>query len=361
MMLDAAWFNRDRLDAYSLDMRQFIDFRQSTLPDGQRQIDAYNASGLTFTVLPDAGLDIWTAHYRGIPLTWISQGSPHRSDFGQTWLRQFNGGLLTTCGLTHSGPPETHPITDGGRGIHGLYSRLSAHEIAVRGGWHGNEYIMELFGAVCEGTLFGEQLRLERVYRLRLGQPVIEWQDRVTNLGDQPSPLMVLYHINLGYPLIQAGTEFTSTYHAVHPRDNAAWAGMEHWPTYDEPQPRYAEQVFFHHVKADQHGQTVAALLNGSWGLRFAWDTHTLPYLTQWKNTRRGIYVNGIEPGNCIPEGQVAARDSGRLIMLNPGETHSFGCTLTVLDGTESVAACRAEIDALRQQGTPAAGCRLAR
>ncbi|MBI5957986.1 MAG: DUF4432 family protein [Chloroflexi bacterium] len=360
-MLDLNWLRRDLVEQHSLDMRQFIDFRQSTLPDGQRQIEAYNASGLTFTVLPDAGLDLWTAHYKGIPLTWVSQGSPHMPDLGQSWLRQFNGGLLTTCGLTHAGPPETQPITNGGRDLHGLYSRMRAAEIAVRGGWQGESYFLELSGAVCESTLFGEQLRLDRVYRLRLGEPVIEWQDRVTNRGDQPMPLMVLYHINLGYPLIQAGTEFTSAHHAVHPRDNAAWAGFDRWPHYEGATPRYAEQVFFHHVKAHGGGQTAAALLNESFGLRFAWDTRAMPYLTQWKNTRQGIYVSGIEPGNCIPEGQVSARDSGRLVMIEPGESQTFGCTLTVLDGTAGIEACRAEIDSLRQDGTPAAGCRLAR
>ena len=35
-------------------------------------------------------------------------------------------------------------------------------------------------------VIFGEQLRLDRVYRLRLGQPTIEWQDRITNVGNVP-------------------------------------------------------------------------------------------------------------------------------------------------------------------------------
>ncbi len=110
-MLDEKFLTREEVERHSLDMRQFIDFRQATLPNGMRIIEAYNASGLTFTILPDRGMDIWTAHYNGVPLTWISQGSPHPADFGQSWLRQFNGGLLTTCGLTHVGPPEKDDIS----------------------------------------------------------------------------------------------------------------------------------------------------------------------------------------------------------------------------------------------------------
>jgi hypothetical protein len=74
MPIDPTSWTLDELRKHSVDMRQFIDFRESTLPNGMRIIDCYNSSGLTFTLLPDRGLDIWTAHYKGIPLTWISQG-----------------------------------------------------------------------------------------------------------------------------------------------------------------------------------------------------------------------------------------------------------------------------------------------
>ncbi len=358
-MLNLDWSKRELLEQHSLDMRQFVDFRQSTLPNGQRLIEAYNATGLAYTILPDRGLDIWTAHYKGVPLTWISQGSPHPPDLAQTWLRQFNGGLLTTCGLTHAGPREKEPITDGGRDLHGLYSRLHAAEIAVRSSWGGESYVVDLSGVVTEGTLFGEQLRLKRTYRLVLNTPVITWSDRVSNLGDKPVPLMVLYHVNLGYPLIRAGTQFVSANQAVISRDAAAQVGYETWPVYEAGIPGYAEQVFFHHPKADRAGRSVAALLQDDFGLQFEWDTRTLPYLTQWKNTRQGIYVSGIEPGNCIPEGQVTARDQGRLVMLEPGEERVFNCALTVLDGAEAIAQCRVQIETLRRTGTAVAGCKL--
>ena len=87
-MIDPTTWTPEELARHSVNTRQFIDFRQSTLPNGMRIIEAYNASGLTFTILPDRGLDIWAAHYNGLPLTWISQGSPHAPDFGQTWLQQ---------------------------------------------------------------------------------------------------------------------------------------------------------------------------------------------------------------------------------------------------------------------------------
>jgi galactose mutarotase-like enzyme len=358
-MLTFDWLTPEQVELHSLDMRQFVDFRQSTLPNGMRLVEVYNASGLTYTILPDRGFDIWTAHYRGVPLTWVAQGSPFPPGYGARWLRQFNGGLLTTCGLTHAGPPETDPDTGEQRDLHGLYTRLRAHEVAVSGAWQGDSYVMELKGAVAEAILFGEQLLLERTYRLWLDKPVIRVEDRVTNTGDLPTPLMVLYHINLGYPLISAQTTLHTPHAAVYSRDAEAEKGYGVWPQYTAAKPQYAEQVYWHHLKADASGQTAVALLQEAFGLQFEWDANQLPYLTQWKNTREGIYVCGIEPGNCLPEGRNAARNAGRLVTLEPGAIQHFAFTLTVLDGANAVAAVRERIAGLQASGTPVVGCDL--
>jgi galactose mutarotase-like enzyme len=357
-MFNFDWLTPEQIELHSLDMRQFVDFRQSTLPNGMRLVEAYNASGLNYTILPDRGFDIWTAHYRGVPLTWVAQGSPFPPDHGARWLRQFNGGLLTTCGLTHAGVPETDPNGEQ-RDLHGLYTRLRAREVAVSGAWQDGSYVLELKGAVAEAILFGEQLLLERTYRLWLDKPVIQVEDRVTNTGDLPTPLMVLYHINLGYPLISAHTVLHTPHAAVYSRDAEAEKGYGMWPQYAAAIPRYAEQVYWHHLKTDTSGQTTVALLQEAFGLQFEWDANQLPYLTQWKNVREGIYVCGVEPGNCLPEGRNGARDAGRLVTLEPGAIQHFAFTLTVLDGANAVAAVRERIAGLQASGTPVASCDL--
>lgn len=360
-MAGAAW-DRETLEKHSVDMRQFVDFRPATLADGGRIVEAHNSSGLTFSLLPDRGLDIWAAHYKGLPLTWISQGAPQPPDSGQPWLRQFNGGLLVTCGLTHAGPPETDDQTGAPRDIHGRYSRLRAQDVNAGGAWVGTgadaRYIAELTGTVSEAVLFGEQLRLRRRYALELGRPSLSISDQVSNMGDTPAPLMLLYHFNFGYPLVRAGTELAVA-SQVYARNARAREGLAAWEVYEGPTPGFEEQVYFHHVWAGRDQYAQAALLNADFGLKLEWHTPSLPYLTQWKNTRQNIYVCGVEPGNCIPEGQNAARKNGRLMRLAPGETQTFRCVLTVLDGADAVRECREAVEALRHSGGPAAGCRL--
>jgi galactose mutarotase-like enzyme len=362
-MLDPTQWTPDELARHSVDLRQFMDFRPSTLSNGMRIIEAYNASGLQFTLLPDRGLDIWTAHYKGLPLTWISQGSPHPPDYGQSWLRQFNGGLLTTCGLTHVGPAEVDEITGEQRDLHGNFTRLRAEITANTTDWYDDGVCQaELRGRLGESRLFGEQFAVERIYALIMGRPSIHISTIVTNRGDVPTPLMLLYHFNIGFPLVQQGTRLM-TAGGVYPRDDVARMGLGTWSKYARPTENFAEQVYFHRVSArpDDNGREVscAALTHEDFGLQLEWHTDTLPYLTQWKNTRRGMYVSGIEPGNCIPEGQNAARRAGRLQTLAPGESVRFDCRLTVLDGKVAVDDARKRIEELKVVGIPVEACNL--
>lgn len=349
-------WTRENFERHSVDMRQFIGFRPSTLSNGMRSIEAYSVSGLHFTILPDRGFDIWMAHYKGIPLTWISQGSPHLPDFGQSWLRQFNGGLMVTAGLLHVGPEEIDPETDDYRRMHGHYSSLRAcHELSYTAGWNNGYYACSVQAIVTETKLFHEQLELRRTYTIRHDQPIIRVEDVVTNKGDTAVPLMLLYHCNFGFPVVREGTRFAAPNHTFYPRDDEAKKGYRHWYRYDSPTAEYKEQVFYHHLKTkeDTYKRTTVMLAQENFGVALHWDVENMPYFTQWKNTRAGIYVCGLEPGNCIPEGQNAARARERLKMLKPGEQQRFQLNIEVLDGVEEVKECAAHIEDLEKNGKP--------
>jgi hypothetical protein len=340
-------------------MRQFLGFCQSTLANGVRIIEAYNTSGLRYTLLPDRGLDIWTADFRGTPLTWVAQGSPFSPDFGRTWLQQFNGGLLTTCGLTHVGPPETDEQTGEFRDLHGLYSRLRASEPSISGGWEGEDYVLRLRASVAEGWLHGYQLRLDRTYELSMTAPEIRVHDTVTNIGDSATPFMLLYHFNMGYPMVRDGTRLEAS-GSTYPRNADAEKGLAEWAHYHAATPRYVEQVFFHHVQTEQDMTEAALFTTDDFALGFRYNAKALPYLTQWKNLRHGMYVHGVEPGNCIPEGRTAAARHERLRHIEAGETLDFGqIMLTLHHDSRAVAALRERLAMLRATGSPVNGCHL--
>ncbi len=348
-------FDRESIQQHSLDIRQFVGFRAATLPNGMRIVEAYNAAGLHFTILPDRGFDLWTAAYQGVPLTWVSPGSPFPPDDGATWLGQFNGGLLTTCGLRHVGPPENDAQTGAFRDLHGRFSRLRAGETNTGGVWtDSHSYTATLTSTVHEGQLHGEQIELRRTYHLPHAAPYLLIEDTITNQGDQPEPFMLLYHVNVGYPLVRAGARLITPHQAVYDRAGGGRADEADWSTYAAAAPRYAEQVYFHHLRGDADEQTAILLHNDEIGIRLGYDLRQLPYFTQWKNTRNGMYVNGIEPGNCIPEGQNAARQHNRLETLAAGEQRSYTLKIEIIAGREALQTAATEITGLG--GAPAGG-----
>ena len=78
-------------------------------------------TGLRYKVVLDRGMDILDAFFNEHSLAWISHAgltAPQPfSNQGIDWLRTFGGGLLTTCGLSNAGPPNSDE--HGSRGLHG--------------------------------------------------------------------------------------------------------------------------------------------------------------------------------------------------------------------------------------------------
>ena len=163
------------------------------------------------------------------------------------------------------------------------------------------------------------------------------------NLGGLPTPHMLLYHCNLGFPLLDTHSQLVANSKCVTPRDEEAATGLPQWASFEPPSAGYREQVFYHDLVADSNGEVRVALLNrtldGGLGVYLKYHQQTLPYLVQWKQMGFGTYVLGLEPANCHVEGRVSERASGRLQHLQPGESRDYRLEIGVLDGA-------AEIDA---------------
>ena len=137
---------------------------------GMRAAEVYTGSGFRFQVLIDRGLDVGAAEDAGRPLAWLhpALGSPalhERTGIG--WLRTFGGGLVTTCGLTHFGPPDDEGPEGSGSTAAPRTCRRRTCAFARSGGTAS--YVLEIEGETWQGRLFGENLRLHRRIATRLG------------------------------------------------------------------------------------------------------------------------------------------------------------------------------------------------
>ncbi len=303
--------------------------RHYELTDGRsrniRAIDVNTGNGLQFTVLPDRGMDISLASFKGVNLVYLTcTGETHPAFYEPEsigWLRTFTGGLLTTCGLTYLGSP----VKDGTEelGLHGRYSTIPARQVADLSGWSGDEYHIKLKGIIDEGILFGNKLRLEREITTTLGKNALHITDTITNFGYAVSPFNILYHMNFGYPLLSEDAELIFDPEKTIPRDETALSGINDFRHFMKPQAGFEEQVYFHVLKSDESGWAEVALKNKKAGiaLTIRFDKSTLPYFTQWKMMGQGDYVLGLEPGNVPVKNRKLLREEGILPYLQPGES----------------------------------------
>ncbi|MCQ2432127.1 MAG: aldose 1-epimerase family protein [Clostridia bacterium] len=288
--------------------------------DGMRLLNVRNGAGLDFTVSLDRCADISRLSYKGVnygyfaPCGYVSP--KYYDNKGAGFLKSFTAGFFTTCGLTAVGTP----CTDDGEELplHGTISNTPCESYAqwVRDG------ILHIRATVRDAALFAHQLVLEREYCIPLFGDTISMTDTVTNVGSTTAPLEMLYHCNVGYPLLSETARVTIPASEVTPRNAHAAAGLSACLTMEKPQRGYEEMCYYHKMS----GRTAASISNESVGraLSIEFDCAELGCFTEWKMMGEHDYVLGLEPGNCYPDGRDVMREKGILEFLEPGaqKTH---------------------------------------
>lgn len=309
---------------------------------GCQLLDVWTGTGLRFQVNAERALDISYCEYKGVPIAWRSPVGDVNPTFyepqGLGWLRSFPGGLLTTCGLDQFGSPTDEHGTH--FGLHGRISNTPSNQLSYKTFWVDDAYIIEISAEVRQAAVFGENLLLKRRVSTRLGSNKIRIDDEVINEGFSPTPHMILYHFNLGFPLVSEHSHLNLQSEETHPRDENARKGLDTWDKFQVPTHGYQEQVFIHKPSPNPAGVACIELLNPNnrTGLRWTYSTESLPYLMQWKMMGEGAYVLGIEPANCDGlSGRAETRAKGNLPILEPGETRVYQIDLEVIQIESSV------------------------
>lgn len=292
-------------------------------------------SGLRYKIVLDRAMDIAEAFFNAYSLAWISHPGvqpPNLSAInGTEWLKSFSGGLVTTCGLTHVGGPESD--NQGTRGLHGRISNLPAEITLIeQPDIHAKKYDMKISGVIKESSVFGPNLEMKRTISSTLFSSQIKIIDEIRNIGNEKAPNMFLYHINMGWPLIDEGTKIF-------------WQGK--WKSRDvkndmlvfhekndiktcspikEKHAGPGESVFFIDPEKNEDGWCLCGVNNARapLALFIYFKKGQLPCLTNWQHWGNREYVTALEPGTNWPIGQSEARYSNTLNFIPPGETKKY-------------------------------------
>lgn len=290
---------------------------------GTSIIRVRNGNGLDFCLLPDRGLDFFEAYYNGVPLAWISKtgliGNQFMDDKDYGWFRSFTGGMITTCGLRNTGP--ACDVNGEHFGLHGRYNFMPADNLSINEYWEHDVFYITISGEVREANTFGENLLVKRAITVNSGDNTIRLSDHIINQGFKPEPIMLLYHMNWGYPFFNENSNLILDSARSYLRETPDKEATT-WNDFSIPVHDFSEMVYFHDLNQNANGKINYTLQNKALGFEVSvnWDKKELPWLSQWKMTGEGEYVLGLEPCNCLPLGRDVVLDDNTIEVLEPGQ-----------------------------------------
>lgn len=353
---------KEKLRKYLGSMGQLAGLKKYRLDDGRASgveaVDVRTGGGLEYTVLPGRGMDIAWTSYKGAPISYMSNTGVSAAAFyepdGMEWLRGFFAGMLTTCGFANVGGPceGSHPVIGGRKyGLHGRLTNIPAAEVGTREEWVDGKYVMCVTGKMRESIVHGENMTLRRSICSTLGENAIELHDVIENESNRPQPMMLLYHMNLGWPLLSKDTRLATASESIQGASDEAQAEMEIHNRFEDPVPGRTERCYFHVPMAGEDGLARVAVINDALelGVQFSFRPEQLSCLCEWKMLNEGEYVLGIEPGNTYPTGRANAETEGKLDMLAPGEVRHVDITIEILDGAEAISAAEQQIAQIKK------------
>ncbi len=334
--------------------------RLVTLGDGAergvRVLEFRTGTGFSFDVVVDRAFDVGRCEISGRSLGWQSgvgfAGPWYHEPEGLGFFRTFGGGLLATCGLEHAlfmaedtaehydyPPKETETF-----GLHGRISNRPARLVGYGERWEGDECLLWAEGEILQAAVFGEHLLLRRRIEAKVGESRLKIHDEVENVGYARTPHMYLYHVNVGFPVVDEGSELLAPASSVAARGDYPAEGYDRLLA---PEARYVEQVFEHELASEADGTVPVAIVNREAGLGLyqLYDREQFPHHFVWRMLGEGTYVVGIEPSTNRTAGRLDARERGELIELGPGEKRSYDLELGVLQGEHQIGAFAARVD----------------
>jgi hypothetical protein len=327
------------------------------LSDGVLSV-AINNGRLEIDVLPTRGMGIWRVIPHGDrELSSIGWKSPVHGpvnpafvDLGEPsglgWLDGFDE-FFVRCGLESNGAPDFDAKT--GRlsyPLHGRIANKPAHEVDLV--VDTDQQTISVRGVIEETRFHFLKLRMTTTITTKLGSSSFTVHDEIENRSSMPATTQMLYHVNFGLPLLDAGSRVVAPVRKLVPRTPHAASAIKTWDSYSAPQPGFEEMVYFFELNAADDGTTRAMLKNAhaTRGVSLVFNKQQLPWFTLWKDTAGEAdgYVTGLEPGTNFPNPRSFETAKERIVLLAAGQKQAFDVTVEVHGSSEEVSTAEAAV-----------------
>ena len=272
--------------------------------NGARQI--YVANGkLNFVLSESNALDILRLWHEGTNVGFVSKNGLYTAP--ADFLGAFPAGMLYTCGFDAIGGVEGHAIHGRVHSIPAQSRELSANENGVK-----------VVAEIRDTALFGQNLSMTRTISTAVGSGEVKIEDRLVNCAFRDEKYCMLYHVNVGYPMVDAGARIVGKFALSKPRTPWSAHEMAKMLEVETPKDNAEETCYFHMTKDGK-----MSIENKSLGKRFT-VASSLRRFVQWKSRASGDFVVGLEPCTSWLDGEL------KYSVLKPGKSVKHTIVLKV-------------------------------
>jgi hypothetical protein len=231
-------------------------------------------------------------------------------------------------------------------GLMGRIGMLPARLVGYGEEWRGDECVLWAEGMVRQAAVFQEAMELRRRVEVDVGGSALRISDKVVNVGFDPTSHMLLYHVNIGYPVLDEGARL------VIPAPPGAPTGdypPQDYRVMSAPQPHCKEQCYEHQVSGEPDGTAPVALVNDALGLGVyqLYDRRAMPFHTLWRMMGEGTYAVALEPTTNRDAGRFDAKERAELQWLEPGEERNYRLEIGVLEGKAEISEFETRVNAI--------------
>jgi hypothetical protein len=261
---------------------------QSGKADGVQGILCRNGR-LSLTLLESMALDIYDLSFAGHNISFISKNGLVSRKLANTpaydFARSVGGGFLFTCGLDNIGNAVDDKL------VHGNFSSLPA--VITRSQVHLEDagIFLEVGAEICDTALFSKNILVSRNYKIFNDRIILK--DIILNRGYKEEKIILMYHFNIGYPMLDTSARLSANIGSTECR--TANCAAEKYNVMAEPADHCFEEVFIHTIDGD-HAVIEVENPELKQKITFSYHTGYLKYLTEWKSMQSGDYALGIEP-----------------------------------------------------------------
>ena len=272
---------------------QVASLRRYTLTEGRGAgldvIDCDNGK-IRFLLNVSKACDMMQLYHEGQNMSFISKNGFTKRE--TPFLSRFEGGMLYTCGLDSIGGRE-------GYELHGTFHNIPAEILHAS----CDESGILVEALIRDTALFGKNLVLKRRIFTEIGGNCVSVEDTLVNEGYKDESYCMLYHINVGYPMLDEGAKIVCDAAECRPRTpfSAEMADTKFVVT--EPVADTEETCYFLTLNTPE-----ISVVNEKLGktLTVSYGNNTLPRFVMWKSAVSGDYALGFEPATTELDGGFA-------------------------------------------------------